>query len=62
MTFWIKDDLGYFAKKGLRQASVWKDGRRWAWRIFREDGSIACAARSRSLEDAQDNAAQMLGR
>jgi hypothetical protein len=60
MTYWFKDDLGYFAKDGARQASVWKDGRRWAWRIFRDDGSVQCQARSRSLEEAQNNAAVML--
>lgn len=59
---WNHDDIGYFARLGLRSASVWRDGRRWAWAVFAADGSTAANARSHSLSEAQGNAEVMMRR
>jgi hypothetical protein len=61
MLNWIQDDLGYFANQGDRQASVWGVGRYWRWSIFVKGEKVA-SARSRSLDEAKDNAAIMLRR
>jgi len=61
MLHWIKDDLGYFANQGAKQASVWREGRFWRWSVF-VGGERKCTARSRDLAEAQEYAAIMLRR
>jgi hypothetical protein len=58
---WMKDDMGYFAKQGMRQASVWREGKYWRWAVFVFSAKVS-GGRTRNLDDAQDYAAFMFKR
>ena len=56
---WKQDDIGHFANNGALSAQIVRDGRRWRWIIF--NGGKVASARTRTLDEAKDCAAYMIG-